>query len=388
MFAQNAGEVRSVDLAAVLGWAVLGSLGTLLLFALLLRDARKAALVTSLAVGFFFTVDRVEELVRIVLVELSGFWIQASVPTVDPLWVVVPELALLGVFAFRIVRRLKDLRKTTGFLNLLRSFWSPCRSVRYVNQGRGRSPPRGQCRSPWPRVCSVPPTRHFRILDGYARTDVMKSLFDFDNSALLERLEAGVLARAVRQPARLLCLSALNAVYLDDLVEVWRTTRPVVGLIGKNNVVASLRPLGQVRHLATGFDPTDIRGRCLSIFLCLYQRTADAHRHDPLARSGRQREGRSICAGAAESPFWITSPRSPTIAPRPSRSPIYTAPLPLYSVRTARTSTIGISTLLSDGSKVNGQFRNPEDFQAAYRHQAAFITKRIEQTIDRLWPVP
>src|SRR5947207_9593536 len=63
LFAQNAGEVRTAELTSLLSWAVLGSLTAWLVFAMLLRDGRKAGLIASLAVVLFFTVDRVLELV-------------------------------------------------------------------------------------------------------------------------------------------------------------------------------------------------------------------------------------------------------------------------------------------------------------------------------------
>ena len=45
---------------------------------MLLRNARKAALVTSLAVLFFFTVDRVNEFVRNACEDLSGLWVASA----------------------------------------------------------------------------------------------------------------------------------------------------------------------------------------------------------------------------------------------------------------------------------------------------------------------
>src|SRR4051794_2416835 len=64
LFAQNAREVRPAELTALLGGALLGSLAVWLLFALLLRDGRKAGLIASLAVVLFFTVDRALEPVQ------------------------------------------------------------------------------------------------------------------------------------------------------------------------------------------------------------------------------------------------------------------------------------------------------------------------------------
>ena len=84
----------------------------------------------------------------------------------------------------------------------------------------------------------------------------MKSLFDFDNSAFLEHLERKGFFVARRSTANYcqtpLCLSSsLNATYLDELVKgLGNDQTELSDLIGKNNVVASLRPAGlPVRHL-------------------------------------------------------------------------------------------------------------------------------------------
>src|SRR5262245_2993021 len=47
LFAQNAREVRAVELGALLGWVLAGSVTTWILLALLLRDGRQAGLVVS-----------------------------------------------------------------------------------------------------------------------------------------------------------------------------------------------------------------------------------------------------------------------------------------------------------------------------------------------------
>ena len=101
------------------------------------------------------------------------------------------------------------------------------------------------------------PDIYYIILDGYARSDVMKSRFGFDNSGFLSHLESRGFYVARQSTANYcqtpLSLSAsLNAVYLDELVQGdrGRDQTALVGFIGKSNVVATLRPLGiQVRHL-------------------------------------------------------------------------------------------------------------------------------------------
>ena len=93
---------------------------------------------------------------------------------------------------------------------------------------------------PGPRL----PDIYYIILDGYARSDVMKAFFDFDNSPFLDRLEKlgffiarDSIANYCQTP---LSLSAsLNSVYLDDLVKgLGPDQTELSDLIGKNNIVA------------------------------------------------------------------------------------------------------------------------------------------------------
>ena len=144
----------------------------------------------------------------------------------------------------------------------------PVVQILSVKAPDGRRRPRAsRCRSPWlppPADAASRPDIYYIILDGYARHDVMKSHFDFDNTAFLEHLERKGFYVARRSTANYcqtpLCLSSsLNATYLDELVKgLGNDQTELSDLIGRNNVVASLRPLGyQFVTFATGFDPTE-----------------------------------------------------------------------------------------------------------------------------------
>ena len=108
------------------------------------------------------------------------------------------------------------------------------------------------------------PDIYYIILDGYARHDVMKSFFDFDNTPFLDRLEKQGFFIARQSIANYcqtpLSLSAsLNSVYLDDMVKGLGTDQTELSdMIGKSNIMATLRPLGyKFVTFATGFDPTE-----------------------------------------------------------------------------------------------------------------------------------
>src|SRR6516165_914050 len=76
LFAQNAHEVQTAKLSALVGWALLGSFCVCVVFGVLLRDARKGGLVTVLAVVFFFTTNLLMEPARGVVDYAYSFWVR------------------------------------------------------------------------------------------------------------------------------------------------------------------------------------------------------------------------------------------------------------------------------------------------------------------------
>ncbi len=269
LFAQNAREVRAGELTAILGYAILGVAGTWLLLGLLLRNVRKAGLIASLAVLFFFTFAHMKEPANQIAVWLSRFWVPYTVLDIDVLWIIISEVVLLGVFAVLVAARRKDPRKATGFLNVFAIVLAamPVFQILSVKTPTAVARPKYH---PVPLALGPQPAERGRpdiyyiILDGYARSDVMKSLFDFDNSEFLAHLERKRFFVARRSTANYcqtpLCLSSsLNSCYLDELVKgLGNDQTELSDLIGKNNVVTSLRPLGyQFVTFATGFDPTE-----------------------------------------------------------------------------------------------------------------------------------
>ena len=108
------------------------------------------------------------------------------------------------------------------------------------------------------------PDIYYIILDGYARSDVMQELFNFDNSAFLERLRhkgffvaRGSTANYCQTPLSL--SSSLNLDYLDDLVKGLGSDQTALHeLIARNRLAETLRPLGySFVTFSTGFEPTD-----------------------------------------------------------------------------------------------------------------------------------
>ena len=78
-------------------------------------------------------------------------WVPKMVLDLDDLWIIIPLVVLLLVFAFLVAARLKDLRKFTGFLNVFAILLAAMPvfqilSVKAPAALPGRST--GRCRSP------------------------------------------------------------------------------------------------------------------------------------------------------------------------------------------------------------------------------------------------
>jgi hypothetical protein len=241
------------------------------------------------------------------------------------------------------------------------------------------------------------PDIYYIVLDGYARSDVMKSFFDFDNSSFLAGLEKRGFYVARKSTANYcqtpLCLSAsLNGVYLDELVkglgpdqtELW-------DLIGKSNVVETLRPLGyKFVTFATGFDPTE-------------HPEADIYLSPQRYWNGFER---MVLDGTPLKVIW-PNPEQLDSATRARQRMLYVLDH-LPDIARIRAPTFTIAHILcphppfvfgENGEDVSaqyrkytlygsekrlGRFRDPASFCAGYRGQAVFISRRIQDTIDRV----
>jgi len=398
LFAQNAREVRAADPARVGALALVGTTLFWLVLAMLLKDWRKSALVTSATVAAFFGFDGTVSAVESLLSQLSKYWVMSDV-RLHPAVVLVPEAILLGWLAYWIVVKVKSAEKPTAFLNIFSVLLIviPAYGVISVKARTVGRPPR----EPTPLPLAAPPASaalpdiYYIILDGYARTDVMKSYFGYDNSPFLERLEQKGFYIARQSIANYcqtpLALSAsLNAVYLDDLVKgLGPDQTELSDLIGDSNVMASLRPLGyKFVTFATGFDPTEHPSADIYLsphpYSSGFERMVidttplrvlwpSAQRLDPATRS-RERTY-FVLDHLAD----ITKNPAPTLTfahifcPHPPF--VFGENGEDVSRRFRRYTDTG-------GDRVGGRFRDPADFSLAYRGQSAFITARIEQAIS------
>ncbi len=394
LYAHNVYEAPLRALLAPLGLALVGALATWLVFRLVGRDAQRAGLATSLVAAIFFTYDRVSLALDEAVSRASAVWIEGRYRV--PIWGVVAVMTLAAAPAvWAIFRRLKDPARWTAALNgfglilvalplgsiAMTRLREPARAV-IRGEGAATAAPAGKR-----------PDIYYIMLDGYARSDVLKDLFDVDNADFLRRLRTKGFFVAGRSTSnychtRLSIASTLNFDYLDRLLDPSsRDPNPLDAMIADNHVVKALRPLGyRFVSFATGFGPTECP-------------EADAYLTPRFPTEGFRR----MAAGMTPlGPLLYSEEIHDAYAHYRERTLFTLENLPEIARMEGPTFTFAHIvcphppfSFGEDGEDVSPRDKSlfPTDdkgwgglpaYRAGYRRQAIFITKRIEAVIDRI----
>jgi hypothetical protein len=400
LFAQNVHEVRSVDLVRLLVSVLLATLAVWSILALATSNVRKGGLLASAALFLFFTTDLTTGILSESLFWLSRIWVRKPIE-VDPKVVIIMEVLLL-VWGARLLRtRFNDPRRFNAFLNvfaiiLLAMPMAEIISIKTPVAGRPPHKPTPFKLAAPPKTAR-PPDIYYIILDGYARSDVMKSLFEFDNSAFLERLQKQGFYVAHQSTANYcqtpLSLSAsLNAVYLDDLVRgLGADQTELTDLIGKSNVLATLRPLGyKFVSFATGFDPTEHPDA--DVYLSPHSFSSGFERMvidiTPLRVVWPNPRDSNPSVMSRQRTFYLLE-NLPEVTTDPAPTFVLAhvlCPHPpfLFGENGEDVSEKYLHYALPGCDRNGGRFRDPANFAGAYRDQSAYITGRILETIEKI----
>lgn len=227
---------------------------------LLLRDRSRSIVLASLFVGLFFSHGMLVDFLQ------NGIRVEVARP------VAAVAAVILLVAAAILLRRSRGAIKLSmvlGWMALLlvggellalgRVGWQSRQQVGGVasSQSSSISPA-----SP----SATPPDIYYILLDGYARSDVMQELYNYDNTPFLAQLQSLGFHVTPRSRANyvktLHALSAvLNMSYVQETVPVpatWVRSKRLVGSIQSNRVVHLLRQVGYSIHsFATGYSPAE-----------------------------------------------------------------------------------------------------------------------------------
>ena len=229
------------------------------------------------------------------------------------------------------------------------------------------------------------------------RNDIMKSRFGLDTAPFLDRLEKQGFYLARDSMANYcqtgLSLSAsLNASYLEELVKgLGNDQTELTDLIGKNNVVATLKPLGyKFVAFATGFDPTEHPEA--DVYLSPHSFANGFERMvvdiTPLRRIWPNPKNLNPEYMSRDRTLFLLD-RLPEVTRDPA--PTFTfahvfCPHPpiIFGPNGEDVRLKYIRYTVATKDRVNGRFCEPEFFARGYRDQSAFITARIEETIKQI----
>jgi hypothetical protein len=238
-------------------------------FALILRSIAKAGMLVSLFLILFFSYGVVHR----------ALWEgSAEIPALYSQILLIVWLVILAGGAALIVRLRRGLREITTGLNLMAVVlvsFSLFTIVTY--EFRTRTALRDSARVETVRLgqagtaqADALPDIYYIILDGYARADVLKDLYNYDNSEFLAFLEqrgffVADASQANYAQTALSLASSLNLGYLDDLASrvapEYDDRQPLQRLIRDSAVVEFLEQQGYVTAaLDSGYPPTTLEG--------------------------------------------------------------------------------------------------------------------------------
>ena len=228
-----------------------------------LRDGAKAGLIVSTALILFFSFGRCVH-------ALERLGVDAGRNAVEG-WVLAAEAGVMVAVVVWVGRASALSRRWTSGANAGAVALVGISLVSLLIQARDdfkNPPPRLASRS-LPATVARParlPDIYFIVLDAYGRSDVLKSMYGFDNSGFLDRLERKGF-QVARQSHANYCQTALsisatlNMHYHDDLAGSRSGSRsPLRERVAESLVFRALQPHGyRLAAFATGFAITDLK---------------------------------------------------------------------------------------------------------------------------------
>ncbi len=253
LYAQNVAKIPVHEIFSPLFKAAMGTLGLWLLFLLMTRHLRKAAMAASVIVLLFFSYRHILNVMPKGLHDL-----------------VLPAFLLaLVCLLFAIIRTRQPLNDTTSVLNLAAlvllapSCWDITTGLRAnaiaIEQasapapgGNGNAKGYSATVLPQRHLSEAPqdvPDVYYIILDAYGRADRLKTYYAYDNTPFIQALEARGFTIPRHSAANYnqtpLCLaSALSMNYLDERPNHRLTPEILRRMVDDNPIAAYLRKRG------------------------------------------------------------------------------------------------------------------------------------------------
>ncbi len=234
----------------------------------LTRSPHKAALILTLFLAMFFSFSQLHNLTD------SLHWLGINLGRYRN-WI---RLIALGLVVFWIVRIRRDLNWITQALNLVLTIalcfpvfqivrFEIQSEISWRNQGEAlKTDTASPSNDSTLTAGQEPPDIYYIILDTYGRGDVLRTYFQFDNSAFVHQLEemgfyVATCSQSNYASTELSLSSSLNLNYLDILgqnSDQIYSQQELYHLLQNSTVRQLLKTAGyRIVALDSGFDPTD-----------------------------------------------------------------------------------------------------------------------------------
>jgi hypothetical protein len=403
LFAGNIGKFPIEQVLRPLAFSVLGSTVLWALFTAVTRNARKAALATSVVVVGFFSYGH---LYKLSPVQLQG--------VLAPL-----SIAAVAILGYRILRSGRSFVDATRVFNLASivliapsawtigaSFWTPTSTDGHgIENGelsldvrRFLAPEPPTAKPSPPLSASELPDVYYIVLDAYGREDRLKTFYGFDNAPFIDALRKRGFFVAQKSGANYdqttLCLaSALNMNYLDTPKEIeeaakeWKAPIPLRRMIDENRVAAHLRKFGyQYVSIWAGLEETRVKTADLLLNGEKKQSSFEdetlgltAIESTPQAQRQRYDEHRERVMGGFHSLERVPTERSPKFV-----FAHILAPHPPFVFGAGGESVYPRGPMgLADASWLLREI-TPEEYRKGYTDQLRYVNRRVLAAVDTI----
>jgi hypothetical protein len=263
LLVSNLSEVGPAAAPRALAVSLIAATILVLIFQLVLRDLKRAALISTIILILFYSYGHVYILLK--GINIDGLYLFRH-RTLLPIWVGLSFFA-----TWQILRKSIDLSAVTYILNVVGGFlliFSLFQLTYFFLRGRiSLAEEDKNAKALDLNVGSEPPDIYYIILDGYGRSDVLMNEYAYDNSDFLNALrDLGFYVADCSQSnyaqTQLSLSSSLNFNYIDDLTDRFMSgtdDRAGLDVLIKHSAVReSLEKAGyKTVAFATGFLATE-----------------------------------------------------------------------------------------------------------------------------------
>lgn len=392
LYAQNADEARVADVFVPLLWCGGGALALCLVLGLVLRNFRKAGIIATATTFLFLSFGH---FVR----ALPEFEYKMSESVLGPnLLILIASFVLLFVIVRSTLKTHRTLATLTSYLNLiglglvlLEVLHGGAALAMRKDAGEGRHLILSQAAG-----TERKPDIYYIVMDGYGRSDMLRRLFEYDNSEFIAKLrEMGFFVADsgyTNYPQTLLSLgSTLNLDYVENIGEFPRSSadrNPLAEKVAENRVMKFLSSQGYTTvGFRTAYGGTDLK-------------TFDRR----FSMSWSTNEFESMLVSTTPVPIFAPSNRSPFATHRKRISYVLDKLSELSDVTSPKfvfahivcphppfvfdADGDAIETdkpwTVADGSHLVTDSAGAVEYKRLYRGQITYITKRLLKTVTKL----